>query len=98
MECKHPEQATAMFNALKSDKQAIVREMGRALLWDEKPDVQRCEIVYSWGADPADETDWLAQHQKMALVLDKFYQVFSPRVKAFGLETRDETYMPDADG
>ena len=94
MECKHPEQATAMFNALKTDREAIEREVGRALDWDEKPDVQRCEIIYSWEADPADEEDWPAQHEKLAATLDDFYRVFSPRVKAFDMDANDRAENP----
>lgn len=98
VECKDPDEATALFNGLKSDKEAIEGEMGRALLWDEKPGVQRSEIVYSWEADPADESEWPVQHRKMAAILHDLYQVFSPRIKAFDVETSDGPYLPDGAG
>ena len=68
----HPDEATALFHALVADRENIEQALGKELLWNERPGVQRSEIIYSWEADPADQEDWPAEHEKLAATLDDF--------------------------
>jgi hypothetical protein len=96
VECKHPEDATALFYALKSERDAIEHEIGSKLEWREKPNTRRCQIVDAWEADLSDQTDWPSLHEEMAARLNGFYHVFSPRIKAFNAD--DWTMESDTGG
>ena len=77
------DQAKALFNLLKLQKDAIERELGYLLEWEELPSRRDSRIsVYLKDVDPDDETDWPRQHQWMAKQLNDMHRVFSHRVSA----------------
>jgi hypothetical protein len=80
--------AKTSFRLLESQKDAIERELGYDLHWEELPDSQGSRIAcYLNGTDPANETDWPRQHQWLATRLNELHRVFGPRISAVDFES-----------
>ena len=73
--------AGAYFNLLKEDREAIEKEIGSELQWDELPEKKESRIRLAKNADPTNEQDWPNQHKWLAEKLEIFYKTFSTRVK-----------------
>ena len=71
--------AIAHFHLLKEQREEIENQFGESLEWEE----ERCR-AFSWQEDvnPTDEDDWPNQHKWLAAKLEKFNEVFRPRIKA----------------
>lgn len=70
------------FAALLAQKEAIERELGTALEWQELPDRKEARIRLRLSdTDFRDEKNWPRQHQWIAEWLEKFNKVFRARVK-----------------
>ena len=75
--------AKAFFGLLRRQKDAIERELGYQLDWEELPEGQDSRISsYLDDVDPEDKADWPRQHEWLAKRLNDFHRVFSDRVKA----------------
>ena len=75
------------FNLLKEQQQDIEEEFGEALEWEEKPDHEESHILFQdRETDPTNETDWSDQQKWFADHLEKFDEVFRPRVKALNAD------------
>jgi hypothetical protein len=73
----------AAFHALLADKEAIEREFGEPLEWQELPGRKASRIVlYRHGVNPADEAQRQDLHAWMLAKMDQFRKVFGGRVKA----------------
>ena len=82
------DRAKAFFGLLQREKQAIEKELGLALEWEELPSQQDCRIsLYHNEVDPEDEADWPRQHEWLAKRLNEMHRVFAQRVRA--LDTDD---------
>jgi hypothetical protein len=75
--------AKAFFNLLRNQKDAIERELGYSLEWEELPEGQECRVSSLLNeADPEDQADWPRQHEWLAKRMNDLHRVFSQRVKA----------------
>jgi hypothetical protein len=90
-------QAKTAFRILESQKDAIERELGYALHWEELPDAQDSRIAcYLNDTDPEDETDWPRQHEWLTARLNELHGVFAPRISVLGSAERGQ--LADAQG
>ena len=75
--------AKAFFGLLKLQRDAIERELGYPLEWEELPSRRDCRISsYLNEVDPEDEASWPHQHEWLAKRLNDMHRVFAPRVSA----------------
>ena len=62
-------------------------EFGETLDWNELPTSERSRISLSkQDTDPLDENDWTQQYEWLATQLERFNQVFRPRITALNAE------------
>ena len=89
----------AHFHLLKRQSEEIVKELGETPKWRKYPRPDRnLNIVYldKSNVDVPDETDWPNQHAWLASKLEKFNEVFRPRIMTLNaadwepLEDEDE--------
>jgi len=79
--------AKACLRALQQEQDAIQRELGYSLQWEELPDARDSRIsVYLNDVDPVDERDWQRQHGWLAARLNDMHRVFSGRVRDLDLD------------
>lgn len=82
--------AKAYFWLLHAQKDAITKELGYELKWEELPEGQDSRIcVYRDDADPENTGDWPRQHAWLAQRLNDLHRVFSNRVKELDAEEWD---------
>ncbi len=82
------------FRLLEQEKEAIEKEIGSPLNWEELPRRKEKRIsIRKDNADPTNQGDWPIQHQWLAEKLEAFHKTFSPRVK----ELNAEDYQPPED-
>ncbi len=75
--------AKAFFHLLAAQKEAIERELGFGLNWEELPAGQDSRISFSLDdADPENEVDWPRQHSWLAQRLNEMHRVLTPRIRA----------------
>lgn len=75
--------AKAFFGLLHRQKEAIERELGYALSWEELPAGQDSRIaVYLEDVDTDDKADWPRQHEWLAKHLNNLHRVFANRISA----------------
>jgi hypothetical protein len=85
--------AKAHFGLLKRQKDAIERELGYALEWEELPEGQDSRIAtYLNDADTEDSNDWPRQHEWLTKRLNDMRRVFGERVRALDADQ----WQPDA--
>ena len=81
--CIMGDQAKAFFGLLKRQKDAIERELGYPLEWEELPAGNDCRIAsYLNDVDPKDNADWPRQHEWMAKRLNDMHRAFANRISA----------------
>jgi hypothetical protein len=74
------------FNELRADKEAVEREFGETLDWQELPGKKASRIaIFHKDVDPSDEAQRAEQHAWMLARMDRFRKVFAGRVKALAL-------------
>jgi hypothetical protein len=74
--------AKAYFGLLRRQKDAIERELGYPMTWEELPERQDSRIsVYLDATDPKSRDEWKRQHEWLADRLNDLHKVFSLRVK-----------------
>jgi hypothetical protein len=74
------------FRKLRDDKEAIEKEFGEPLDWQELPGKKGSRIaLYLYPVDPADENQREKLHDWMLHKMDRFRVVFAARVKALVL-------------
>lgn len=74
--------AKHFFAKLEKDRAEIEKEFGTALEWREMADRKESQVgVVRDQTDPLNEGDWSIQHAWMRGTLERFYSVFSKRVK-----------------
>jgi hypothetical protein len=79
------------FRALYGQKEAIEREIGEPLDWQEKLGNKRTRIaLYKHGVDPTNEAQWPEQHAWILAKLDSFRSVFVPRIRSLSLSPATE--------
>lgn len=75
-------EANAYFGALKKEREAVERELGFSLEWEDLLTKGSCRVAtYDRDCDPTDESDWLAQHEWLADRLNRMHRVLAPRIK-----------------
>jgi len=66
---------------LQVQKEAVERELGYSLSWEELPAGQDSRVVsYMNDVDPENRADWPRQHEWLAKRLNEMHRVFAPRV------------------
>lgn len=74
------------FHTLLAQKDAIEKEFGEALDWQELPGKKASRIaLFRLGVDPSDDTQFPDLHHWMMTKMDKFKSAFAARVKALPL-------------
>ena len=75
--------AEAHYHLLKEQQEEIHNEFGETLEWYELPESESSRICFNKGdTDPLDENDWLQQYEWFTAKLERFDQIFRPRIKA----------------
>jgi hypothetical protein len=75
------------FHLLERQRSAIETELGFPVEWQELPEQRRSRIeVTKQEVDPADKTDWPAQHTWLAERLESFARTFRQRVITLNVE------------
>jgi hypothetical protein len=75
--------AKAYFRLLHGQKDAVEKDMGHPLEWEELPKGRDCRISsYLNDIDPEDEAAWPIQHAWLAKELNGMYRAFVDRVAA----------------
>ena len=75
---------------LQREQSAIERELGTAITWQENPAQNRRLIILRRpGIDPTIRDEWTKQHTWLMETLDRFYRVFTQRVKALDASEYD---------
>lgn len=73
--------AKGYFYQLKDQKDAIEKELGYPLIWEELPLGQDSRISYNLSSvDFSNKSHWAGQHEFLAKHLNDFHRVFFPRV------------------
>ena len=72
--------AKPAFKVLLADRPAIERELGQELNWVQEEDVQTCSAVLRRTVRLDDRTKWQDYCSWLTTWLDKFHEVFQPRV------------------
>ncbi len=86
--------AKTHFHLLHDDKDAIEREVGTSLEWEELPNRKESRIALrQHEVDPTKRADWPSQHEWLAGKLESLHATFSPRVKM--LDVND--YLPNTE-
>ena len=77
----------AHYHLLKEQQEEIHNEFGETLEWNELPTSERSRISLSkQDTDPLDENDWTQQYEWLTTRLERFNQVFRPRIIALNAE------------
>ena len=86
--------AKAHYHLLKEQQEEIHTEFGETLEWHELPENERSRISLSkTDTDPLDENDWRHQYKWFTAKLERFDEVFRPRIR--GLDPAD--WIPEDD-
>jgi hypothetical protein len=85
------EESKRAFAQLATDKDAIEKELGGHLDWQELPHGRDCRIIQYRSGDLGDRQAWPDLHAWLLERAEAFYRVFSPRVKALDLEDEENT-------
>ena len=76
------ENKQAHYHLLLNQKDAVEKEMGEAIVWDELPDKKSSYLsIYRNNVDPKQISDWENQHNDLFNVLESFHKVFAGRIK-----------------
>lgn len=87
--------AKAFFHLLHAQKDAVEKELGYTLDWEELPEGKDTRISVSLNdSDPENEADWSRQHEWLAARLNGFHRAFASRVRA--LDAR--LWNPEGEG
>ena len=85
----------AHYHLLKEQQEEIHNEFGETFAWNELPTSERSRISLSkQDTDPLDENDWTQQYEWLTTRLERFNQVFRPRIT----ELNAEDWIPENDG
>ncbi|HIP78502.1 MAG TPA: DUF4268 domain-containing protein, partial [Kiloniellaceae bacterium] len=83
------------FRALSEEREAIEREFGEKLQWEDLPGKQAVRIaVYRQNSDFQDESTWAEQHAWLYEKTEKLRAVFQERVAALDFDELEERYAP----
>ena len=86
------------FKALAAQKEAIEREFGEPLEWQELPGKKACRIAtFRRDTDPSDEAARDEQHAWMLSKMERFRDVFAHRVKLLKLDSAAEEVSAGGD-
>jgi len=80
---------------LESDKKQIDDGYGAELEWRENADKKESGIWLRNDMNPADRASWPEQHKWLLEQLEKFHQVFAPRIKVLDAERYTPEEVPD---
>lgn len=72
--------AKQYFAALEADKDAIEREAGEPLIWDQVPGRLKCKIILRRSADIRRREAWPEYHEWLRLKLEALHRAFVPRI------------------
>jgi Domain of unknown function (DUF4268) len=76
------------FNALYAQKEAVEREFGEPLEWQELPGRKATRIaVYKHGVDPSDQERLAELHAWMLAKMDRFRAVFAMRIRSLSVSS-----------
>jgi hypothetical protein len=92
----HRDMEKAAFRALFAQKEAIEKEFGEPLEWQELPGKKATRIaLYELGVDPSDKKQYPELHAWMLTKMDRFRKVFAARIKSLSLSPTAETQEGD---
>jgi hypothetical protein len=87
------DRAKAFFGLLQRQKEAIERDLGYPLEWEELPSRRDSRVsCYLNEVDPEDRADWPRQHEWLAKRLNDMHRAFAPRVSKLDADQ----WQPDA--
>jgi hypothetical protein len=93
----HGDADKSAFRALFADKEAIEREFGEPLEWQELPTKKASRIaIFRHGVNPADEGQRDDLHAWMFSKMERFQKVFADRVRSLSLVPVAEPLGEDA--
>jgi hypothetical protein len=78
------------FLLLKKEQDAIEKEIGCPLNWEELPGKKEKRISLRYNTDPTNRDDWPAQHAWLVKYLEAFFNAFAPRIKSLDLDEQPE--------
>lgn len=82
------EHAKTYFYLLREQQEAVEKELGYALEWEELPNRRDSRVaIYLRNVDPEDRSDWPRQHAWLAARLTDLHRVFSARVRNLDVAT-----------
>lgn len=83
---------------LALQREAIEQEFGEPLEWQELPGKKASRIaIYRTNIDPSDQTNFPTLHQWMLERMDKYRQVFGPRLQSINLEDTAHNEVDELD-
>jgi LPS export ABC transporter protein LptC/lipopolysaccharide transport protein LptA len=89
----------AAFHALHAEKDAIEKEFGEPLEWQELPGRKAMRIAfYKHNVDPSDANQYAELHAWMLAKMDRFRKVFTARIKTLPVSStvaKDEGEPPE---
>lgn len=75
---------------LQHHKDAVERELGYPLQWEDLPLKQDCRVAcYLDESDPENEADWPRQHDWLAKRLNELHRVFVHRITQLDLDASE---------
>jgi hypothetical protein len=77
----HGPNAKKYFSQIWAEKDAIEKEIGANLVWDDKPPSSRSIVLFKDNEDIKNTESWPEQHKWLFEKLEVFYKVFAGRVK-----------------
>src|SRR5262249_40946563 len=81
--------AKVYFGLLEAQRDAIEREVGYALNWEELTGRHDCRISCVLSeSDPENEADWPRQHEWLAARLNDLHSAFAPRIASLDADAR----------
>ena len=88
--------AKPFFHLLRQQQEAVEKELGYALEWDEKTDTNYSRIaIFLHDVDPEDEADWPRQHGWLADRLNELHCVFRQRIRTLHSDESHGTSSED---
>jgi hypothetical protein len=69
------------FALLYAQKEEIEKAIGQSLTWHNPEDAKACRIYVRRSANFLNPSEWTEQHEWLRVNLEKFQQVFAPRVR-----------------
>jgi hypothetical protein len=85
--------ARSYFGQIRAEKEAIEREIGTYLVWDDTSPTTRAIVLFKDNEDIKNTESWPEQHKWLYEKLEAFYKAFAKRVKNLSSDYPPEDTM-----